>query len=252
MNIELDSIVRAYLFSQGYNSTHKYARAMKMVVEFLAKFSRNHTYMDNQDVFKLDEKQCLQMPADFVSLSMLAFTSGDRLIKFERDNSVNTFHSYVDDAASATPNVSYNIYQAFPYNTLMLDLAVDESDQFTSLGSGHNGAGYFNFNWTAREIQFSTDSKISGGIFMRYKSNGFKPKTRSTIPEFAAQLAEAYIHWQMARMDRRLGDSSAETEARRINFMREYDDMIAALDPIDYESIVGAQARSFDINKIVQ
>ncbi len=248
MNIELDSICRTYLFSCGYNTTHRYLRTMKFLVEFLAKFSRNHTYMDIVEVLRVDEKYAVQLPASFVSLNSLAFTSGDRIIKFERDRTINLNQSYCEDEVSATPNLAYNIYQAFPYNRPLIDTI--NSCQFSSLGVGHNGAGYFNFNWPAREIQFSTDSKLSGGVYISYKSNGFKPTTKSTIPEFAAQLAEAYIHWQMARMDRRLGDSAAETQARKVNFLAEYDDMLASLDSIDFESIMGIRARAFDQNKI--
>lgn len=251
MNVELDSVVRSYLFSTGNSTTHKYLRTMRMVVEFLAKFARNHTYMDTVTVLQVDQKYAIQLPASFVSLNTLAFVSGDRLIKFDRDRTINLSYSYEEDQVSATKNVAYNIYQAFPYNQPLIDIVNDSATSFSSLGNGHNGAGYFNFNWPAREIQFSTDSAVTGGVYISYKSNGFNPTTRSSIPEFAAQLAEAYVHWQMARMDRRMGDSSAETEARRINFNREYDDMLAALDPIDYEAIMGIRARAFDQNKIV-
>lgn len=250
MNVELDSIVRSYLFSQGYNTTHKYIFVMKILIEFLAKFSRNHTIMSAQDIFYVDEKKAIQLPPSFVALSAIAWRSGDRLIKFERDSTINTSQSYCDDAAAATPNASYNIFEAWPYNAPILNQV--ESSNFTSLGVGHNGSGYFNFNWPAREIQFSTDSKVSGGVYMRYRTNGFNPKSRSVIPEIAEPTAVAYIHHQMARMDRRLGDAAAETRARERIYAKEYDDLLADLDPIDYNSLIGVQARAFDSQKIIR
>ncbi len=250
MNLTLDNIVRSYLFSTSENTLHKYVRSLKFLIDFLRKFSQNHVYMDHLKVLKVDEKYALQLPDDFMSLNYLAYQSGDRIIKFQRDSSINPNVSYCDDAASATPNTAFNI-SIFECNveSSLFDFINDGDARFRTYGKGYDGIGYFNFNWNNREIQFSSEARVSNGVLISYKSNGFNPRTRSTIPEFAQESAEAFLHWQTAHYDRKLGAAAAETEARRLNYNRVYDDMLAAMDPIDYEALMGIKARATDFRK---
>ena len=250
--LDLDSVVRLYLFKTGKKTLHGYVRCMAHLTDFIRKFSLMHVYMDARTVLKTDEKRACSFPQNFLYFTTIAFVSGDRLIRLQRDNSINLYHSYCNDVATADINESYNVFQSWPYNgSALIENALDPTLPATSLGIGHNGAGYFRINWKDREIQFSTDVPAVKEIYMEYKTTGLLPTTRSTIPEFAKNVAESYIHWQSAKYDRRLGDSSAETQARRQDFLREYDDMMAALDPIDAETIRNIQARSFDFNKII-
>jgi hypothetical protein len=249
MNITLDDIVRNYMITQGKNTLHGYVKMMKHLVDFLRDFSMDNAYMDNIAILELDEKNAVQFPEGLISIKMAAWQSGDRIIKFETDNRINLNSSRKEDVGSATPNVAYNISQTWPYNGIGSIADSVNLPQTTSLGIGHNGLGYLRVNWAEREIQFDANVPAPTEIYLEYKSNGFNPKSKSSIPEFASKVAEEYIHWQLGRAKH--GDASAEVMARRMNYKREYDIMLARLDPIDYEGIVGARARSFDINKIL-
>lgn len=255
MNITLDDIVRNYMVSQGKNTLHGYVRIMKHLVDFLRNFSLDNTYIDNRVVLQMDEKKAIQFPDDLIAVKAVAWQSGDRILKFEVDNRINLNFSRVDDVGSSTPNEPYMTAQVWPYNGVgpIADYLMF-SGQYTGqvvnqLGAGDNGLAYFRINWQDREIQFNANTPGTWDVYLEYKSNGFNPKSKSSIPEFAAKVAEEYVHWQLGR--HKFGDASAEAEARRRRYKQEYDDMIARLDPLDYEAIVGARARSFDINKIL-
>lgn len=251
MNVTLDDIARGYLISQGKNTLHGYVKIMKHIVDFLRGFSMDNHYMDNVTVLELDEKKAVQFPDDAISIKTIAWQSGDRILKFEADSRLSLHVSREDDVASATPNTAFDMYQAWPFNGVGSDVinSVRNADgSMRLLGRGDNGLGYFRINYKEREIQFNANTPAPWKIYIEYKSNGFHPTTKSTIPEFAAKVAEEYVHWQLGRA--KFGDASAEAEARRIRYRAEYDEMLARLDTLDVEGITGAMARSFDINRV--
>lgn len=250
MRVTLDDIVRSILIAEGRNTLHGYLRIMKFLIDFLRNFSLNHTYLDHHLVLKLDEKKAIQLPDDFLAATTIAWQSGDRIIRFQRDNSINLHQSYCEDVASATANSRYQVFQSWPYNGEGVMVTNDQMllGNCNLNGNGYNGLGYFRMNWAAREIQFSTDIPTPEEIYLEYKSNGFSAKSKSSLPEFASKVAEDYTRWQLGRM--KFGDSASETEARRITYLRTYDDMMAQLDPIDYEAIAGAKARAHHINRM--
>lgn len=254
MKVTLDDVVRNYMLSHGKNTLHGYVTYMKYMVDFLRQFSMNHVFMDNNVELKLDEKKAVQLPDDFISATKIAWKSGDRLVMFERDNSLSLRSDYCDDVGSATQNSAYSIFQSFPFNgAFTVDQFVSMnsvSDMVQVAGVGDNGMGYFRFNWKDREIQFDANVPSPYKIYIEYKSNGFNPKSKSTIPEFAQTPAEEYINWQDAR--RKFGDASAETKARKYTYDLAHYDMISALDNLNRESIVGAMARSTHINKLIR
>jgi hypothetical protein len=226
---------------------------MKFLVGFALKFSMNHAIMDKTVILKLDNKKSVQFPDDCVMPRKVAWQSGDRIIGFQIDSRIALKHSYVDDVVNATPNTPFDAHQPWPYNeNAQLSNLTLADGSVGSLGVniiGYNGLGYFRINWACREIQFSSDTPSTFKCYLEYKTNGFSPKSKSTIPEFAAKLGEDYIHWQMARFKH--GDASAETKAREDSYNIEYEEVIKHLDTLNYEDIVGIKARSFDINKLV-
>jgi len=256
MDMALDSIVRSYKINNGQSTLHFYLREMKFLVDFLRKFALKHSFLDKTVVLKLDQKKSIPFPEDFVMWSIVGWQSGDRIIGFERDGTVNLSHSTIEDGNEAPiANLSYNNAQ-WPYSGRTLTFnnfttTTGEVGSLTGYGLGWNGLGYFRVNWKDREIQFSSEVPSDFEIYLCYKSNGFQAKTSSVIPEVAAKLGEDYIHWQMALYSRQYGASSAETEARRINYFREYDEMIAITEPITPSALAGIRARGYDVNKLV-
>jgi len=247
-NITLDSIVRSYKHKLGHNTLHGYVRYMSFLIDFLRSFSMSMSILDTNRVLKVDEKKAIQWPPDCIWPSALSFISGDRLIKFTLDPRINLNQDYCDDAISPTPDLPYQVYQLWPYNRTVglvesTNLCVQE------LGRGDNGLGYFRHNFKNRETQFNANIPSPGKVVLTYKSTGVDPKADSTRPIFMSQVAENYIHWQDARF--KYGDGSAETQARKVAYLASYDEVQAQLDPIDYEAIVGARARSVDINKFI-
>lgn len=216
----------------------------------------NHSIMDKTVELKLDNKKSVAFPDDCVMPRKVAWKSGDRIIGFQIDNRIALTHSYTDDVVNATPNNSFDPNQPWPYNNTdsnsQLSNLILSDGTICSLGVniiGYNGLGYFRINWACREIQFSTDTPSSFKIYLEYRTNGFNPKSRSTIPEFAAKLGEEFIHWHVGKY--KFGDASAETQARKQAYLEEYDDVIRNIDTLSYEDIVGIKARSNDINKLV-
>lgn len=221
----------------------------------MRKFSLKHAFMDKTVVLKLDQKKSIAFPEDFIMWSKVGWQSGDRIVAFQRDPTINKHHSTAEDGVE-TPTVNAKFNNAkFPHNqtaSLVFNNFVNTNGEIGFLeatGIGYNGLGYFSVNWEAREIQFSSDTPIDFEIYLEYKTNGFSVSTKSTIPEIAAKLGEDYIHWQEAHY--KLGAAAAETEARKRAYFNEYDDMIAITEPISPAAIEGIRARGFDVNKLV-
>jgi hypothetical protein len=250
--LTLDNIIRGYLISQEKPTLHGYLRLMKIMVDFLRKFAMNHSIMDKTVILKLDQKKSVAFPDDCVMPRMVSWQSGDRIVGFQIDSRVALKHSYCDDGVSATPNASFDPHQQWPYNGVgqMNNLTLEDG-RVVSCGVniiGYNGLGYFRVNWQCREIQFSTDTPSDFKIYLEYRTNGFSPKSKSTIPEFAAKLGEDYLHWKNA--EKRFGAASAEANARKSVYDEEYDEVLKYMDGLNYENILGAKSRSFDLNKL--
>lgn len=254
MTVTLDQIVRSYLHKRGKTTLHGYARILNVLIDFVRKFALNHAYLDKTVELKMDTKKAVAFPTDCIKPSKIGWKTGDRVVGFEVDTTIALTHDFTDDGVSPTVNTSYDGTQSWPYNGTILFTNYYTNDGSASLKAyklGNNGAGYYKINWAAREIQFSSDVKTDWTIYIEYKSNGFEPKTRTTIPEPFAKLAEDYIHWQLARFDKRFGEASMETQARKAAFWAEYDEVNAQMDSTTYEDITGARARSFSINKVM-
>lgn len=255
MTVTLDQVIRSYFHKRLKTTLHGYPRALNFLLDFVRKFSLNHGYMDKTVGLKMDTKKAIAFPQDCIKPSKIGWQTGDRVVGFEIDNSIAKLHDYCDDGVSATANTAFDAAQGWPYNGdfqftnyLTLDGTVNA---LTGYKIGNNGAGYFTIDWKKREIQFSSEVKSAWTIYIEYKTNGFEPKTKSVIPEFASTLAEDYIHWQLARFDKRYGDASVETLARKEAFWNSYDELNAQMDMTSLEDITGARARSFSINKIM-
>lgn len=245
MDITLDSVVRGYLMNGGHNTLHRYLRSLKYCVDFLKKFNVNHSYGDRTVELKLDYKKTIQYPEDLIVFKKIGWVSGDRVVSFDIDETISLHHDHTQDGISGTPNSAYSIIQ--PYNRTTENISGDITYQTT--GVGYNYSGYFKFNNEAREIQFSSEIPSTRSIYVTYASNGFNPKTKSKINALYSTVAENYIHWQWGRF--KLGDSSAETEARRQAFWNDYDNIYAATQRISYEGLIGIKARAHDVNKTV-
>lgn len=253
MDIQLDSIVRSYLLNTNRNTLHGYVRILKFLIDFLRKFSLKHSFLDKTVVLKLDQKKAIPFPEDFIMWSKIGWQAGDRIVAFERDNTINLNHEIKDDGLeSPTVNIAYNNAQ-WPYNRSItfnnFTNINGEIGSLTGYGIGNNGLGYYRISWKDREIQFSSDTPSDYQIYLEYKTNGISVTTTSTIPEIAAKLGEDYIFWQIAHY--KLGAAAAETEARRIAYFREYDELIQNIEPINPSVLQGLRARGFDVNKLV-
>lgn len=242
--ITLDGIVRGYLLSQGRNTLHGYIKALKHCVDFLKKFSVQHSYTDKIVSLSMDYKKAVQFPEDLVVIKKIGWADGDRIVSFTPDQTVNLYHSHADDAIAGTPNTSYQVVQPYSNTDDIISNVLGNQQ-----GLGHNKIGYYRINYPAREVQFSSDVSASRSIYIEYASNGFNPKTKSTIPEIYSTVAENYINWQLSRAKH--GDSSGETEARRQAFWNDYDNIFASQNRISYEGLVGIKARAHDINKTI-
>ncbi len=253
MNTTLDSIIRGYLISQQKNTLHSYLRYMKYLIDFLRQVSLTHSFFDKTIILKLDQKKAAAVPDDFIMWNKIGWQAGDRIVAFENDGTINMHHATSADGIEApTANPSFNNAQ-WPYNsTLSFNNYTTNNGECVAIpchGIGYNGIGYFRYSHQAREIQFSSDTPSGFEIYLEHKTNGFQPKTSSTVPEIMAKLGEDYINWQKAR--HQFGEASVETRAREIAFMKEYDTVISRLYPITIASLTGIRARGFDIKKIV-
>lgn len=255
MTVTLDQVIRSYFHKRGKTTLHGYPRALNVLLDFVRDFSLNHGYMDKTVGLKMDTKKSIAFPSDCLRPSKIGWQTGDRVVGFELDSSIAKLHDYCDDGVSATVNQPFNSAQPFPYNgdfQFFNYLTLDGSlSTVNGAKLGNNGAGYFTIDWKGREIQFSSDVKSTWTIYIEYKTNGFEPKTKSVIPEFASKIAENYIHWQLARFDKRYGEASVETKAREQAFWSSYDSLNAQMDTTSLQDIKGARARSFSINKIM-
>lgn len=253
MTVTLDDIVRGFLLTKGNSTLHGYLRYMKFLVEFMRKFAMKNAFMDKTVVLKLDQKKSIPFPEDFIMWKKIGWQSGDRIVAFENDQTINLHHATSEDGNEApTANLSFNNAN-WPYNNrLVLNNFTNsngENGELLAYGVGHNGLSYFRLNWRDREIQFSSEIPSNYEIYLEYKVNGFSATSKSVIPEIAAKLGEDYIYWQDARY--KLGDAAVETESRRIAYFREYDELIGNINPVSIAGLIGVRARSFDINKIV-
>jgi hypothetical protein len=192
----------------------------------------------------MDYKKAVQFPEDLVRVKRFGWADGDRIVEITPDQTIVLYHSHQEDAISGTINTAYPVVQPYTHNFDLQGNGIGNEK-----GVGHNGIGYHRINYPAKEIQLSSDVSSERSIYLEYSSNGFNPKSKSTIPDVYSTVAENYIHWQWARF--KLGDSASETEARRQAFWNEYDNILATQNRISYEGLVGSRARSHDVNKIV-
>ena len=256
MSVSLDSITRSYLGKNGYNTLHNYVGCLRHLLDFLRKVSLNHAVFDKTVVLRLDEKKAVAWPQDYVTWNKIGWQKGDRIIAFQKDNTINLHHSLCEDEISATENDPYDINTPWPYNNTETPVTFDNYfyqngiGYLQAYGTGFSGIGYFKPNEQAREFQFSSDVPQDFEIYLEYKTNGFSPTTRSVVPEVFAKLGEDYIHWQMAVYDKRLGAASPETMARELNYKNEYNEVLKQLNPISVDDIIGAKARAFHVNKL--
>jgi hypothetical protein len=233
------------MLGQGRNTMHQYLRYLKYTIDILRKISLQYSVMTKTVAGRLDQKKSFQFPDDCAVPLAVGYNNGDRIEMFQLDTSVALKHSYEADAVSATAN---SIFENFDQYNLIFD-QTGQPYNVLCHGAGYNFNGYFNINRKAREIQFSSEVDSSKTIYFLYRSNGFNPKSKSSISEVFQQMCEAYIHWKDA--EKKMGTASGETEARRINFEREQAETLQVLMPLTFESILGARARSTDFNKII-
>lgn len=249
--ISLDEIIRNYMIAQGRTTLHGYLRYLKYLIDFLRDVSLTHSVLDKTIALKMDQKKAIQVPEDYIIWSKIGFQVGDRIVAFEKDNTINLNHEISADGLEApVANIAFNIAK-FPYTSLVFNNFTTQEGELgflNGVGLGHNGVGYFRTT-SDREIQFSSDLDADTTIYLEYKTNGFNPSTKSSVPEIMAKLGEDYINWQMART--KMGDAAAETSARKVAYFDEYDKVISRMEPVTVASIEGLRARGFDVNKIV-
>lgn len=243
MTVSLDNIVRSYLIGQSRNTLHNYLRYLKYVVDILRKIAMQYAVMNRTALLRMDQKKAVQWPDDCVVPLAVGWKNGDRIDMYQLDNTIALTHSHVEDGVSATPN---SIFENFDQYNLVRD-STGQPFNVACYGLGYNGNGYFNVNRKAREIQFSSEVDSSRDIIFIYRSNGFNPKSKTTISEVFQQMCEDYIHWKEA--EKKFGASSAEAGARRINFEREQSDVLQILMPVSYQNIMKARATATDFNK---
>lgn len=250
--VTLDQVIRNYYIRENKTTLHGYLRCMKFLIDFLREIALSHSVFDETIALKMDQKKAVQWPERFIMWSKIGFQVGDRIVGFERDNTINLNHEIsADGLESPVANNKFNIGK-FPYTRLVFHNFTNNEGELgflEGMGLGHNGVGYFRLNWQAREIQFASDIDADTVIYLEFKTNGFKPTTKSTVPEIMSKLAEDYIHWQIGKQ--KFGDNSAEAGARERTYFNEYDKVIAAMNPITMAFFQGLRARNFDVTKLV-
>lgn len=240
----IDSVVRSYIADQGKNTLHGYIRYMKWAMDGLKKWHLSGAYEDKTVLLKMDRKKSVTFPSDMVVWTKVGVKLGDRVAAFVNDKTIAKHHDNGD------PNNRYNPYEQWPeldYSYQFLNYYNDQGIHLNvvGFGSGHNGVGYFTPNYRAKEFQFSSEVKGSN-VYVEYKSSGFNPTSETLVSEVVDKLIRDYIRYQEGRF--KFGDNSSETEARRITYLREQDEVLAQLSDISYEGILDVIRRTTSIN----
>lgn len=248
----LDSVVRSYLADTGRTTLHKYLRYMKWAMDGLKKWHINGNYEDKTVMMKMDKKKSVPYPEDMVIWSKIGVKVGDRMVQFNKDDTITLHHTQANNYQKA--NDEYNPANQWPelesyywdggLGSFYSDF--NEGLNYKGFGRGHNGVGYFTENNQCKEFQFSSEV-TSSEIVLVYRSSGFNPSAETEVNEIANELLRDYMRWQEGRF--KYGDSAAETQFRKKEYGERYSEVRDQLMYITYEGIMDILRRTTDINR---
>lgn len=242
--ITVDSVIRSYLGDNHAATLHGYVRLLNYALEGYRELSIDVVAEVKTVKLRLDVLKKATMPTDYMKLIKVYAKIGDRAAAISEDGSISFHHD-----KSNTPNDKY----ADKRGSLKYGIDI-EPDPTTlnnndTMGNGYNNLGYFREKKDTfpRELFFSADI-TDRDILVEYlaQPGGFGSET--VLSPLMSKCLNEYIGYKDSRY--RFGESSAETQSRKMNFEDERRKLYKRESNLSLQTISDAYKQAYGENHL--
>ncbi len=216
--VKLDDIIKGHINERDEDSTHAYARLLRIAIDGLKLLSMDVSGVNKTAVLPVDENTYTSnLPRDFIKETRVSVCIGERLYPLQRDETI-CINNDVNDCGEPIAPVPI-------VGTLGLG------------GFGAYGGYYYNNPWRAGEYlggQFNTGGGVSvygryridiASGWIQYQSMGYtevvleylaQPQMVNGeffIHEYDVEALNAYIYWASIRSKTTIGGGEKERAA---------------------------------------
>lgn len=243
--VTIDTIVRRALADKGENTLYLYPRYLHYALTMFRKINKDYSENIKTVSLPVSATNTVQFPSDYIAYNKMGIKLGDRLMCFQKDNTI-TVHK--DDAYTKNSkffpeaNNQFGTYYFYNYdNTRDVD-STNAGNYFLEVnGYAHNGVGYFKENAMCSEFQLSSEV-VAKNVILEYIYNEYDPNSETLVPALAEDVLKEFIHYQYARFSKSISISKVREEER------EYLDELATynmrLSDVSFQGILDVSRRS--------
>lgn len=198
MSYKLKDIVSEYLIEIGEGQNNKFARFYQYGLSFLRKTNFNTTGFPKVVELTINSNDTADLPADYVSYTRIALSSGGRLYSLGRDESISV--GVDEEGDSASPG-----YVGSP---LIADNYVNGEmvGRLFGVGGDNNCYGYYRIDKTNNQIQFR-DLLQTSDVILEYLADVSVSDGDFDVHPFMIEALKDWMQWKYKqRSSRPLGE----------------------------------------------
>lgn len=231
----LDNVVRSYLFDNGYNSLHRYAKSLSYAFEALTEFKWDSNEHIKTTTLTIAPNKTATLPIDYIDYSRIYYKHGDSMQLFINDNylSLDVLEAEANDSFFkdyiGTFHTKGQCVHAFGFDSG----GVDSFDQ-----------RYFRIDKESNRIMFSASIDTDVTVYIEYVGSVYSVDTETLVDTDFVKAIKGYIHFKHSQ--RQNGEASSETQLREKRWRDDLITMSKRSMNIDIRSIVQSSMRRFE------
>jgi hypothetical protein len=241
--ITIDNIVRKALADKGENTTRYYPRYLHYALTMMRKLNLDVLEDIKTVRIPVTARNTVPYPEDFITYSKIGIKVGDRMLCFNRDNTLTkerddnyTKNGKFYDVAQDVYGGGSGYYHFYNY----VDNSGTYSDTFETYGYAHNSVGYFKEDPECREFILSSEVSVDS-VVLEYIANVVHPDSETLVPVMAEDTIKEYIHFQHARFSKSVGVGERQLEEKE--YLEELANLNMRLSDLSYQGIIDTMRR---------
>lgn len=212
---KIRDIVFSVMARMGEVTTHKFPDLLVFALDGYWEYQQDYKQEVRTVEKTLSSARRIELPRDFIRLVKIGIKVGDRVEAIIPDNDLA-----LKGPNKYEPNESYTVKRPnVPFRGYLNDYG-QPRELWADTWRGANRQGFYTIDKMCNEIIFTPE--VDGKkIYLEYISNELKPNSYTYVSQDAYQVISAYIWWQIARYDKRMGDRSSEAQLRKQAYLDE-------------------------------
>lgn len=205
--VKLDSIIKGFLNEREEETSHNYARMLRIAVDGLNELYIDHAGLSKVVKLTVDTNNwTANIPKDFITHNRVSVCIGERLYPLSEDNGICVTAEYDDCGAPADrPNYPYGANlnnMSYYYNSFYYQNSNWRNGEFIGrqygAGAGVSVYGRYRMDLNNGWIQFQSLRHFDH-VILEYLSNPQMINGEFLVHEYDVQALRAYMYWASIR-----------------------------------------------------